>query len=59
MTTLKQARDSGTLDQFIADREASPDPTDGDKAAFNRTLKAMAGMSKAAPGALKPRRSDD
>ena len=44
MTTLKQARDHGNLDQFAKDREAD---APGDKAAFNRALQSMAGKSKA------------
>ena len=44
MTSLKQARDSGKLDQFAKDREAD---APGDEAAFNRALQSMAGKSKA------------
>jgi hypothetical protein len=43
MTTLKQARETGTLDKFIADHEGD----EGDKALFNATLASMAGTSKA------------
>ena len=48
MTTLRQARDAGKLDQFAKDREADPP---GDEAAFNATLQSMAGKSKAVPEA--------
>ena len=58
MTTLREARDKGKLDQFIAEREADAMPP-GDKAAFNRALESMAGKSKAVPAASKPGRSDD
>lgn len=47
MTTLKQARDEGKIDQFIAEREAKK----GDPAAFNRAVQAMAQTSKAVPKA--------
>jgi hypothetical protein len=56
MTTLKQARDTGKLDQFIAERETEAAPA-GDAKAFNRTLAAMAGTSKAGPKASKQGRS--
>ena len=46
MTTLRKARDEGKLDQFIADRGAD---APGDETAFNATLQAMAGTSKAVP----------
>ena len=58
MTTLREARDTGNLDQFIAEREAEAAPV-GDAKAFNRTLKAMAGTSKAGPKASKRDRSAD
>ena len=50
MTTLKQARESGKIDQFI--KEHSDDPK-GDADKVNRTLKAMAQKSKADPKASK------
>jgi hypothetical protein len=56
MSSLRQARDEGKLDQFAADREAD---APGDEAAFNRALQSMAGKSKAVPGASKPDQSDD
>ena len=58
MMTLKEAVQTGALDQFIAEREAEAAPT-GDAKAFNRTLKAMAGKSKAGLKASKPDRSAD
>ena len=56
MTTLKQARESGKLDQFAKDREAD---APGDEAAFEATLQSMAGKSKAVPAASSPDRADD
>lgn len=57
--TLNEARRAGKLDQFITEREASPTPSDGDEAAFNRALQSMARTSKEAPAASKPERGDD
>lgn len=57
-TNLREARNTGKLDQFIAEREAEAAPA-GDAKAFNRTLAAMAGKSKAGPKASKPDRCDD
>lgn len=48
MTTLRKARDEGKLDQFAEDHAAD---APGDKEAFNRALKSMAGKSKATPAA--------
>ena len=56
MTTLKQARENGQLNQFAKDREAD---APGDKAAFEATLQSMAGKSKAAPATSKPDCADD
>lgn len=53
MTTLKQARDAGKLDQFVKEHENDPR---GDKRAFDRTLTSMAGKSKSEPETSKPRR---
>lgn len=50
MTTLKQARESGNLDQFAKDHEAA---APGDADAFNRALASMARTSKEAPKASK------
>jgi hypothetical protein len=59
MTNLREARQQGKLEQFIAEREASPTPSDGDEEAFNRALASMARTSKEAPVASKRRRSAD
>lgn len=55
MTTLRQARDTGKLDQFIAEHRAET----GDADAFNATLQAMAQRSKAEPEASSPEHADD
>lgn len=47
MTTLREARDKGKLDQFIAEREGGA-PASGDAAAFDKAVSAMAGKSSAA-----------
>lgn len=54
MTTLKQARAEGKIDQFIAEREAEG-VAKGDVAAFNHGLRSMAGKSPEAPQASSPR----
>ena len=51
MTTLREARESARLDQFIAEHEADPV---GDEAVFNATLALMAGTSKAVPATSSP-----
>ena len=56
MTTLREARESGKLDQFAKDRETD---APGDEAAFNRALESMAGKSKVDQEASKTDRSDD
>lgn len=56
MKSLREARESGTLDQFAKDREADPV---GDEAAFNATLASMAGKSKAVPATSSPDDHDD
>ncbi len=56
MTTLKQAREQGKLDQFIKEHEADPE---GDEEAFNRAVQAMAQKSKEAPKASSPGNPDD
>lgn len=43
MTNLKQARDKGKLDEFIAEREDQPH---ADNEAFHSTLNAMARKPK-------------
>ena len=57
MTPLREARNTGKLAEFIAEREAEA-ALDGDEAALNRTLAAMAGKSKAVPVVLKPECDD-
>lgn len=54
MTTLKEARDKGKLDQFIKERE----PETGDGAALEKTIAAMAGKSSEAPKASSRRNRD-
>lgn len=54
--SLKQARESGELEQFAKDRDAD---APGDERAFNRALASMAGKSKAVPATSKPDRSAD
>lgn len=56
MSTLKQARDEGKLDQFAKDHEKD---APGDEDAFNATLASMTGTSKAVPGASSPDDCDD
>lgn len=51
MTTLRQAREQGKLDQFAKERE---NDAPGDQDAFNATLASMAGTSKAIPEASSP-----
>ncbi|MBB3992269.1 hypothetical protein GGR19_003719 [Croceicoccus naphthovorans] len=55
MITLREAIESGKIDQFIAEHEGDI----GDLDAFNRTVKAMAGTSKEVPEASSPDGSDD
>lgn len=55
MTTLREARSDGKLDQFIAEHTADT----GDATAFNATLESMARKSKAVPEASQPDHSDD
>ena len=56
MSTLKQAREEGKLNQFAADRETD---APGDEAEFNRLFGSMAGRSKAVPEASSPPDCDD
>ena len=53
---LRQARESGSLDQFAKDREAD---APGDETAFNRALQSMAGKSKSVPETSPPDCDDD
>lgn len=55
MTTLRDARENGKLDQFV--KEHSGDAK-GDPDAFNRAVKAMARTSKEAPEASDRRNRD-
>ena len=55
MTTLREAIESGNLDQFIAEHEGEI----GDREAFEATLRSMAGKSKEAPEASSPVDCDD
>jgi hypothetical protein len=56
MTSLKEAREAGKLAQFAKEHRRDPK---GDATAFNATLEAMAGKSKAAPATSKKRNPDD
>ena len=56
MTTLREARDTGQLAQFVKEHRRDPK---GDTAAFNGTLEAMAGKSKAVPAASTKRNPAD
>jgi hypothetical protein len=56
MTTLKEARETGNLTQFVKQHRRDPK---GSADAFNRTLEAMAGKSKAVPATSKKRNPDD
>lgn len=49
MTTLKQAREAGKIDQFVKEHEAEK----GDSDTFNRAVASMARTSKEARAALK------
>lgn len=55
MTTLREAIEGGKLDQFIAERKGEK----GDQAAFEATLRSMAGTSREAPEASSPDDCDD
>jgi hypothetical protein len=52
MTTLREAREKGKLDQFIKEREAET----GCAEALNRGLASMAGKSSEAPKASSRRK---
>ena len=51
MPTLREARESGKLDEFIAEREGHPP---GDQDAFEATLNSMTGKSKSEPETSPP-----
>jgi hypothetical protein len=56
MTTLKEARDAGNITQFVKEHRRDPR---GSADAFNATLGAMAGKSKAVPATSKKHNPDD
>lgn len=56
MTTLREAREQGKIDQFIKEHQADPD---GDEETFNRAVQAMARKSKEAPKASSQDNPDD
>ena len=56
MTTLKEARKNDKLAQFVKEHRHDPKV---DATAFNATLEAMAGKSKAVPATSSNRNSDD
>jgi hypothetical protein len=53
MTTLREAREKGKLEEFIAEREAEAKHARGDRKAFDKTVSAMGGKSKPVPGTSK------
>ena len=55
LTTLREAIEQGKLKKFIAERKGEK----GDKAAFDATLRSMAGKSKQAPKTSSRDDSDD
>lgn len=55
MTTLREAIEEGKMDQFLAEHKGEK----GDRAAFDATLRSMAGTSKEAPEASSPPDCDD
>ena len=52
VTTLREAREKGKLDEFIKEHKGDPK---GDPEAFNRAVRAMAQTSKEAPKASSRR----
>jgi hypothetical protein len=56
MTTLKEARDTDKLAQFVKEHRHDPK---GDAKGFSATLEAMAGKSKAVLATSKKRDHDD
>jgi hypothetical protein len=56
MTTLKEARETGNLAQFVKEHRADPK---GDADRFNATLTAMARKSKEVPATSNEAGSDD
>ena len=55
MTSLKQARENGKIDQFVKQHKGEQ----GDPATFNRTVVSMAQTSPAAPKASDRPDHDD
>jgi len=55
MTNLREAIQNGNLKKFIAERKGER----GDKAAFDTTLRSMAGKSKSAPKTSSQDAPDD
>ena len=53
MTTLKDAREQGKLDQFIKEHQNNPD---GDADQVSRVVEAMAKRSRAIPRSSSPRK---
>lgn len=58
MTTLKQAREQGKINQFIKEREGEA-KADGNADTFNRTVTSMARKSPEAPRASSRRSRGD
>ena len=56
MPTLREARDKGKINEFIAERDDQPP---GDQEAFEATLNSMAGKSKPEPETSPPDCDDD
>jgi hypothetical protein len=56
MISLKEAREAGNLTQFVKEHRRDPK---GNADAFNVTLEAMAGKSKAVPATSSKRNPDD
>lgn len=59
MTTLKEAREKGKLEEFIVQREAEGTFTKGDADQLRRIVSAMAGKSKPVPETSTKDESDD
>jgi hypothetical protein len=53
--SLRAARENNALEEFAREHDGD---APGDEAVFNRALRSMAGTSKEAPAASKPRRRD-
>lgn len=56
MPTLREAREKGKIDEFIAERGEQPH---ADAEAFHATLNSMAGKSKSKPETSPPDCADD